>query len=142
MKRIIMLISIFGILLVPLLPVVNSASAASLKSADSLIVEAKPNPGWLGQEITLTIVTASDAVKYLWGPCNVLVYFGDNTPAPNIGRLESGLGGQLTKKTTHKYLNVGTYTIEVIPISCGTPKENAVNTYVTIKPIKAVLPTR
>jgi PKD domain len=136
MKRIIMLISIFGILLVPLLPLVDSASAANL------MVEAKPNPGWLGQEITITIATADEAVKYLWGPCNVLVYFGDNTPAPDIGKLESGPGGQLIKRTTHKYLKVGTYTIEVIPISCATSKANAVKTNVTIKPIKAVLPTR
>lgn len=137
MKRIIMmLISIFGIFLVPSLPLVDSASAASL------MVEAKPNPGVTLQEITITIATGDEGVKYLWGPCDLLVYFGDYTPAPNIGKLTSQPGGLLIKSITHKYLRAGTYTIEVIPLSCATSKANSVKTTVTIHPIKAVIPGR
>jgi hypothetical protein len=135
MKRIIMmLISIVGILLVPSLPLVASASAASL------VVEAKPNPGTTLQEITITIATADEGVKVLWGSCDLLVYFGDRTPAPNIGKLTSEPGGLLIKRTTHKYLRPGTYTIEVIPLSCTTSKANSVKTTVKINPIKAVIP--
>ena len=136
MKRIIMLISIFGILLVPSLPLVDSASAANL------MVEAKPNPGLLYQETTITIAAGDEAVKYLWGPCELLVYFGDYTPAPNIGKLTSQPGGLLIKSTTHKYLRAGRYTIEVIPLSCANSKANAVKTTVTINPVKPVIPGR
>ena len=131
MKRIIMmLISILGTSLVPWLLLADSASAASL------MVEAKPNPGMVGKEITITIATGDEGVKYLWGSCDLLVSFGDNTPAQNIGKLTSQPGGLLIKKVTHKYSRGGTYTIEVSPVSCTTSKSNMVKTTVRIMPTK------
>ncbi|MCK7506853.1 MAG: hypothetical protein MZV70_24195 [Desulfobacterales bacterium] len=62
MKRIvIMLIAIIGMLLVHMLPVVNSASAAGL------VVSATPNPAILGQVTTITIIASDEQSMYQWG---------------------------------------------------------------------------
>ena len=135
MKRIIiMLIAIFCMLLVHMLPLVNSASAAGLVvSSDCL------NPAILGQVTTITIIASDEQSMYQWGGCDLLVYFGDGTPAPNIGKLTWQNGANM-KSTTHNYPRFGTFTIEVFPVACAT-KPLSVNTSVRINlPRKAVLP--
>jgi hypothetical protein len=139
MKRIIMtLISIFGILLVPLLPLVDSASAAGL------YVGATPNPGVIDQVITINIVAADEETKYQWAGCVISVSFGDYSTPSRIGYLTSGHGGQLIQSTTHKYLRTGTFSIVVSPIGCKITAAGGFlgRTSVTIKsmPKKSVLP--
>ena len=134
MKRIIiMLIAIFCMLLAHMLPLVNSASAAGL------VVSATPNPAILGQVTTITVIASDEQSMYQWGGCDLLVYFGDGTPAPNIGKLTWQNGANM-KSTTHNYPRYGTFTIEVFPVACAT-KPPSVNTSVRINlPRKAVLP--
>ena len=138
MKRIsMMLMLIFVISLVPFLPVVDSASAAGL------YVGVWPNPGQVGQVITIKIEPTDEQSLYQWGDCELLVYFGDGTPAPNIGKLTpQAPTNALGKSTTHKYTRMGTFTIEVIPVACATSKAASVKTSVRITPLKQVLPVR
>ncbi len=134
------LILTVGILLVLSMSLVGSASAASL------LVEVKPNPGVAGKPVTVTITAADEGIKYLYGPCDLFVDYGDGTKPVNIGKLTSAPGGILTKSATHTYAIVKgstivkTYTVMVSPLSCDASKNtaNIVKTTVKIGPPSAL----
>ncbi|MCX5842331.1 MAG: hypothetical protein NT022_01030 [Deltaproteobacteria bacterium] len=134
MKRIsMMLMLIFVISLVPLLPVVDSASAAT----GDLYVAASPNPTMQYRVTTLNIIAADEESKVKWGTCEFRVYFGDGTGSTNIYKLTSQ-AGSLATSITHKYSKYGTFTIGVIPVKCatGTPIPGVVKTSVKVVPAK------
>ena len=109
---------------------VDSASAASL------LVEAKPNPGVAGQQITVTISAGDEGIKYLYGPCDLMVNFGDGSKPQNAGKLTSQPGGLLTKSITHSYPFLKfdkIYTITVSPLNCDAAKYTANTVKTTVK---------
>lgn len=140
MKSNLTLISIVSILLLLSLGLVGSASAASL------LVEVKPNPGVGGKPVTVTVIAADEGIKYLYGPCDLFVDYGDGTKPVNIGKLASAPGGILTKSATHTYAivkgstMVKTYTVTVSPLNCDASKNtvNTVKTTVKIGPPSAL----
>ena len=128
-KTTILSISILGILLVLSLPLVNTASAADLAN-----IEAAPNPGHMYQTITITISASTEGAVYNWSGCDLVIFFGDGSPAQNIGKMEPKPGNLWIKSTTHKYSKTGKYTIEVVPQSCRLSKRNVLKTTIQIFP--------
>ncbi len=138
------LILTLGILLVLSTCLVGSALAASL------LVEVKPNPGTAGQPVTLTIIASDEGIKYLYGPCDLSVDWGDGTKPVNVGKLATAPGGILTKTATHTYAPlkgstiVRTFAVLVSPTNCDASKNsaNTVKTTVKIAPPTYVIAPR
>ena len=80
---------------------------------------------------SLTIAAGGESAT-VWRACELLVYFGDGTPAQNIGKLVQQAPQVSKKSITHKYSKTGTYTIEVVPQSCKLSKSNVLKTTVQI----------
>ena len=132
-----LLIFMVGILLVLSSTLANSASIES----PYIGVTATPNPGLQYKTITITITAVGERAT-VWRPCQLVVFFGDGTPAQNIGTLVQESPAMSQKSITHKYTKAGAYTIEVVPESCKLSRSNVLKTTVQILPAKPGIPGR